>query len=88
MREKRYSKDMKGTQEKEKERYPLLDVFPLKRKATREINERVGGVEEIFMEFVEDGQITEYVNTLKNWKQYLLVMLPFLLRHCSRACRP
>lgn len=82
MREKRYSKDMKGTQEKEKERYPL------KRKATREINEIVGGVEEIFMEFVEDGQITEYVNTLKNRKQYLLVMLPFLLRHCSRACRP
>lgn len=42
MREKRYSKDMKGTQEQMKERYPLLDVFPLKRKATREINEREG----------------------------------------------
>lgn len=65
MREKRYSKDMKGTQEQMKERYPLLDVFPLKRKAIREINERVGGFEEAYMEFVEDGQITEYVNTLK-----------------------
>lgn len=65
MREKKYSKDMKGTQGKEEERYPFLDVFPLKRKAIREINERVGGFEEIFMEFVEDGQITEYVNTLE-----------------------
>jgi hypothetical protein len=65
MREKRYSKDMKGTQEQMKERYPLLDVFPLKRKAIREINERVGGFEEAYMEFVEDGQFTEYVNTLE-----------------------
>lgn len=58
MREKRYSKDMKGTQGKEKERYPLLEVFPLKRKAIREINEREGGIE-------EDGAITEYANTLE-----------------------
>lgn len=58
MREKRYSKDKKGTQEQMKERYPWLDVFPLKRKATREIDERVGG-------FEEDGQFTEYVNTLE-----------------------
>lgn len=62
---KRYSKEMKGTQEQMEERYPFLDVFPLKQKATREINERVGGVEEIFMEFVEDGAITEYANTLE-----------------------
>lgn len=40
MREKRYDKDMKGTQEQKKERYPL------KRKAIREINEREGGFEE------------------------------------------
>lgn len=46
MREKRYSKDMKGTQGKEGERNPFLDVFSLKRKAKREINERVGGFEE------------------------------------------
>lgn len=46
MREKRYSKDMKGTQGKKEERYPFLDVFPLKRKAIREINEREGGFEE------------------------------------------
>lgn len=65
MREKRYYEDMKGTQEQMEERYPFLDVFPLKRKAIREINERVGGFEEIFMEFVEDGAITEYVNTLE-----------------------
>lgn len=65
MREKRYSKNMKGTQEQKKERYPLLDVFPLKRKAIREINERVGGFEEAYMEFVEDGAITEYANTLE-----------------------
>lgn len=65
MREKRYSKDMKGTQEQMKERYPFLDVFPLKRKAIREINEREGGFEEAYMEFAEDGQITEYVNTLE-----------------------
>lgn len=65
MREKRYYKDMKGTQEKEKERYPFLDVFPLKRKATREINEREGGFEEAYMELLEDGAITEYVNMLE-----------------------
>lgn len=45
MREKRYYKDMKGTQEQKKERYPFLDVLPLKRKAIREINEREGGFE-------------------------------------------
>ena len=65
MREKRYDEGMKGTQEQKKERYPLLDVFPLKRKAIREINERVGGFEEAYMEFVEDGAITEYANTLE-----------------------
>jgi hypothetical protein len=43
----------------------LIDVFPVKRKAIREINERVGGFEEIFLEFVEDGAITEYVNKLE-----------------------
>lgn len=64
MREKRYSENMKGTQEEKKERYPFFDVFPVKRKAIREINERVGGFEEIFLEFVEDGAITEYVNKL------------------------
>lgn len=37
MREKRYSKDMKGTQEEEKERYAFLEVFPLKGKAIREV---------------------------------------------------
>lgn len=52
MREKRYYKDMKGTQGKEKERYPFFDVLPLNRKAIREINEREGG-------FEEDGAITE-----------------------------
>lgn len=52
MREKRYSKDMKGTQEQKKERNPL------KRKAIREINEREGGNE-------EDGANTEYVNMLE-----------------------
>lgn len=36
----------------------LIDVFPVKRKAIREINERVGG-------FEEDGAITEYVNKLE-----------------------
>lgn len=65
MREKRYSKDMKGTQGKEEERYPFLDVFPLKRKAIREINERVGGFEEMHIELSEDGAITEYVNMLE-----------------------
>lgn len=45
MREKRYYKDMKGTQEQKKERYPFLDELPLKRKAIREINEREGGFE-------------------------------------------
>lgn len=47
------------------ERYPLLDVFPLKRKAIREISERVGGFEEMFIELSEDGAITEYVNMLE-----------------------
>lgn len=45
MREKRYYKGMKGTQGKEKERYPFFDVLPLKRKAIREINEREGSEE-------------------------------------------
>lgn len=53
MREKRYSKDMKGTQGKKEERYPFLDVFPLKRKAIREINEREGGFEEAGLELEE-----------------------------------
>lgn len=57
MREKRYSKSMKGTQGKEGERYPFLEVFPLKRKAIREINEREGGF--------EDGANTEYENMLE-----------------------
>lgn len=56
---------MKGTQEQKKERYPFLDVFPLKRKAIREINEREGGFEEIHIELLEDGAITEYVNMLE-----------------------
>lgn len=65
MREKRYYKDMKGTQGKEEERYPFLDVFPLKRKAIREINEREGGFEEMHIELLEDGAITEYVNMME-----------------------
>ena len=65
MREKRYYKDMKGTQGEEKERYPFLDVFPLKRKAIREISEREGGFEEMHIELLEDGAITEYVNMLE-----------------------
>lgn len=65
MREKRYYKDMKGTQEQMKERYPFLDVFPVKRKAIREINERVVGFEEMHIELLEDGAITEYVNMLE-----------------------
>lgn len=65
MREKRYYEDMKGTQEQMKERYPFLDVFPVKRKAIREINERVGGFEEMHIELLEDGAITEYVNMLE-----------------------
>lgn len=47
MREKRYYKDMKGTQEEEKERNPFLEVLPLKRKAIREKNEREGGFERL-----------------------------------------
>lgn len=65
MREKRYYKGMKGTQGKEKERYPFLDVYPLKRKAIREISERAGGFEEMHIELLEDGAITEYVNMLE-----------------------
>lgn len=65
MREKRYSEGMKGTQEQKEERYPFFDVFPVKRKAKLEINEREGGFEEIFLEFVEDGATTEYVNKLE-----------------------
>ena len=73
MREKRYykdmkgtqGKDMKGTQGKEEERYPFLDVFPVKQKAIREINEREGGFEEMHIELLEDGAITEYVNMLE-----------------------
>lgn len=56
---------MKGTQGKEKERYPFLDVYPLKRKAIRAISEREGGFEEMHIELLEDGAITEYVNMLE-----------------------
>lgn len=65
MREKRYYKDMKGTQGKEEESYPFFEVLPLKRKAIREINEREGGFEEAYMELSEDGAKTEYVNMLE-----------------------
>ena len=65
MREKRYDEDMKGTQEQKEERNTFLGVFPLKRKAIREINERVGGFEEMHIELSEDGAITEYVNMLE-----------------------
>lgn len=65
MREKRYYKGMKGSQEQMEERYPFLDVFPVKRKAIREINEREGGFEEMHIELLEDGAITEYVNMLE-----------------------
>lgn len=58
MREKRYDKDMKGTQEQKEEK-------PLKRKAIREIKEREGGFEEKHIEHSEDGAITEYVNMLE-----------------------
>lgn len=58
---------MKGTQEQMKERYPFLDVFPVKRKAIREINEREGGFEEMHIELLEDGAITEYVNMLESY---------------------
>lgn len=37
MREKRYSKDMKGTQEEEKESYPYFDKYPLERQKTGNI---------------------------------------------------
>lgn len=56
---------MKGTQGQKKERYPFLDVYPLTRKAIREINEREGGFEEMHIELLEDGAITEYVNMLE-----------------------
>lgn len=65
MREKRYDEDMKGTQEQKEERNTFLDVFPLKRKAIREINEREGGIEEKHIELSEDGANTEYVNMLE-----------------------
>lgn len=35
MREKRYSKDMKGTQEEEKESYPYFDIYPLEREVIK-----------------------------------------------------
>lgn len=53
MREKRYYKDMKGPQEQKEERYPFLDVFPVERKAIREIKERVGGFEEKHIELLD-----------------------------------
>lgn len=67
MREKRYSKDMKGTQGKEEERYPFLEVFPLKRKAIREIKKYA-------LEFVEDLNDGEYFKnpTLKNVRKRML----------------
>lgn len=35
MREKRYSKGMKGTQEEEKESYPYFDIYPLEREVIK-----------------------------------------------------
>lgn len=39
MREKRYSKDMKGTQEEEKESYPYFDIYPLEREVIKKNNQ-------------------------------------------------
>lgn len=35
MRKKRYSKDMKGTEEVEKESYPYFDIYPIEREIFR-----------------------------------------------------
>lgn len=39
MREKRYSKGMKGTQEEEKESYPYFDIYPLEREVIKKYNQ-------------------------------------------------
>lgn len=39
MREKRYSKGMKGTQEEEKESYPNFDKYPLEREEIKKNNQ-------------------------------------------------
>lgn len=61
---------MKGTQEQKKERYPFLEVLPLKRKAKREIKKYA-------VEFEEDLKDGEYKKTptLKNERKRMLVCL-------------
>lgn len=69
MREKRYSKDMKGTQEEEKESYPYFDIYPLEREVIKKYNYAF----KARIRVTEDGEDTFAISLLNgacDWYEY------------------
>lgn len=64
MREKRYDKDMKGTQGKEEESYPYFDIFPLEREIVKKYNQDDRFAYKAHIRLTEDGKYRENVNML------------------------
>lgn len=65
MREKRYYKDMKGTQEVEKESYPYFDIFPIEREINRKYNQDDRFALKAHVRLTEEGKYGENVNMLE-----------------------
>lgn len=65
MRKKRYSKDMKGTQEEEKESYPYFDLFPIEREIVRRCNQDDRFAFKVYVRLTENGKYGENVNMLE-----------------------
>lgn len=65
MREKRYSKDMKGTQEVEKESYPYFDIYPIEREIFRRYQQDDRFALKIHIRLTKDGKYRENVNMLE-----------------------
>lgn len=63
MREKRYSKDMKGTQEEES--YPYFDIYPIEREILRKLKQDDRFAFRARVRVTEDGKYREPVNMLE-----------------------
>lgn len=61
MREKRYSKGMKGTQEEEKESYPYFDIYSLEREVIKKYNRDDRYAFKARNRVTEDGKYSESV---------------------------
>lgn len=59
MRKKRYSKDMKGTQEVEKESYPYFDIYPIEREIFRRYHQDDRFALKIHIRLTKDGKYRE-----------------------------